>query len=66
MIVCVCKGCGQSWMADSEQALCSACEAVRDELTCAECGTALRVPVPTGLCGICDPLWDAERDAVAA
>lgn len=65
MNVVVCK-CGQSFIATAGEKRCSECEALRDALTCGECGTRLRVPVPKGLCGICDPAWDPERDAVAA
>jgi hypothetical protein len=59
-------GCGQSFIATAGETRCSACEAERDALTCGECGTRLRVPVPKGLCGWCDPAWDPETDAVAA
>lgn len=53
MIVCLCEGCGQSWLADSEASLCAECEAVRDPLSCAVCGTQLLVPAP--VCGLCTP-----------
>jgi hypothetical protein len=59
-------GCGQSFIATAGETRCSGCEAARDELVCGECGTRLRVPVPKGLCGWCDPAWDPETDAVAA
>jgi hypothetical protein len=57
--------CGQSFIATAGEVRCPECEAVRDELTCGMCGTTLRVAVPRGLCGMCDPAWDPERDAVA-
>lgn len=60
-----CAGCGQVFM--GEGARCSVCEAKRDPLECAECGTRLLVAVPKGLCGFCgDYVWDPETVAVPA
>lgn len=54
--VVVCR-CGQSFIATAGEVCCSVCEAVRDPLVCAACGTRLLEAVVSGVCGICDEDW---------
>lgn len=61
IVVC---GCGQSFIATAGEACCSGCEAVRDPLTCAACGTRMLEPVASGVCGFCGP-WHAPVYAAA-
>lgn len=65
MVVSECSGCGLTFMADEGAARCAGCEASRDPLRCVECNTTLLVPVPKGLCGICDEDWTEHLAAAA-
>lgn len=56
MLTVECR-CGQVFISIDGTDGCPSCNASRDPLVCAECGTEMREAVPKGLCGICDPEW---------
>lgn len=62
-----CGRCELVFIAEDEaEGLCPSCAAERDPLECVKCQTRLRVSVPRGLCGMCDPEWDVGAAAAGA